>query len=312
MTTGAIILAAGTCEKMEDFKPMMKLAGSSMIQRQMDTLRQAGVTPIVVVTGYRAEELEKHLAHRGVIFVRNEEYESSEMLDSVKLGIRAVKKECGRALLLPSDTPLFSAETLELVMASKAEIAIPVCCGTPGHPICLGQTAMEQVLAFNGEGGLRSVIGSRVLPTEEIPVEDRGILMEANTKEEYRELIQFEEQARMEIPLEFRLRLEISRGDPFFGQGTSEFLRRIEKEGSMLKACQEMGMAYSKGWTMIKKAEERLGFCLVERQAGGSRGGNSFLSEAGKDFLKRYEEFVGAVWQEANRLFAEYFEEWEE
>ena len=48
------------------------------------------------------------------------------MLDSVKLGIRAVKKECGRALLLPSDTPLFSAETLELVMASKAEIAIPV------------------------------------------------------------------------------------------------------------------------------------------------------------------------------------------
>lgn len=308
MTTGAIILAAGTCEKMEDFKPMMKLAGSSMIQRQMDTLRRAGVSPIIVVTGYRAEALEKHLAHRGAVFVRNEAFETSEMLDSVKLGIQAAREECGRVLLLPSDTPLFSAETLDAVMSSPAEIVVPVCSGIPGHPICLGQKAMDQVLAFAGEGGLRSVVGSRVLPTEEVPVEDRGILMEANTKEEYRELLQFEEQARLETPLEFRLRLEISRGEPFFGQGTSEFLRRIEKEGSMLKACQEMGMAYSKGWTMVKKAEERLGFCLVERQAGGSRGGNSFLTEAGKEFLRCYEDFVGAVWQEANRLFAEYFE----
>ncbi|WP_434310535.1 NTP transferase domain-containing protein [Hominifimenecus sp. rT4P-3] len=308
MTTGAIILAAGTCEKMEEFKPMMKLAGTSMIQRQMDTLRQAGVSPIVVVTGYRAEELEKHLAHRGVIFVRNETYETSEMLDSVKLGIEAVIKECDRVLLLPSDTPLFSAETLDAVMRTDAEIAIPVCGGISGHPICLHQKAMEQALAFDGEGGLRGMIHSGALPLKEVSVEDQGVLLEANTKEEYQKLLQFEEQARMEIPLEFRLRLELFKGDSFFGQGTSEFLRRIEKEGSMLKACQEMGMAYSKGWTMIKKAEERLGFCLVERQAGGSRGGNSFLSEEGRDFLQRYEEFVGAVWQEAKRLFSQYFE----
>ena len=75
----------------------------------------------------------------------------------------------------------------------------------------------------------------------------------------------------------------------------------------MLKACREMGMAYSKGWGMVKKAEEALGFRLAERQAGGSQGGNSTLTPEGRRFLERYEAFAEAVDREARRLFAEMF-----
>lgn len=55
--TGAVILAAGRSAHMEGLKPMMKLGRTTMIQKEIDTLRQAGITPIVVVTGYQAEEL---------------------------------------------------------------------------------------------------------------------------------------------------------------------------------------------------------------------------------------------------------------
>ena len=79
--TGAVILAAGRSAHMEGLKPMMKLGRTTMIQKEIDTLRQAGITPIVVVTGYQAEELERHIAHRGAVCVRNKKYETSQMFD---------------------------------------------------------------------------------------------------------------------------------------------------------------------------------------------------------------------------------------
>ena len=52
--TGAVILAAGKSEYMEELRPLMKVGRTTMIQREIDTLRQAGISPIVVVTGYHA------------------------------------------------------------------------------------------------------------------------------------------------------------------------------------------------------------------------------------------------------------------
>ena len=51
--TGAIILAAGRSAHMEELKPMLRMGQTTMIQREIDTIRQAGISPIVVVTGMR-------------------------------------------------------------------------------------------------------------------------------------------------------------------------------------------------------------------------------------------------------------------
>lgn len=63
-----------------------------MIQKEIDTLRQAGIRPIVVITGYQADILEHHIAHRGAVFVRNKNYEKSQMFDSVCLGLKYMQK----------------------------------------------------------------------------------------------------------------------------------------------------------------------------------------------------------------------------
>ena len=49
--TGAIILAAGRSAHMEELKPMLRMGQTTMIQREIDTIRQAGISPIVVGTG---------------------------------------------------------------------------------------------------------------------------------------------------------------------------------------------------------------------------------------------------------------------
>lgn len=43
--TGAIILAAGRSAHMEELKPMLRMGQTTMIQREIDTIRQAGISP---------------------------------------------------------------------------------------------------------------------------------------------------------------------------------------------------------------------------------------------------------------------------
>ena len=61
MQTGALIVAAGKSSRMGDFKPMLQLGSISIAQRVINNFRQAGISKIVVVTGYNADALERHL-----------------------------------------------------------------------------------------------------------------------------------------------------------------------------------------------------------------------------------------------------------
>ena len=113
----------------------------------------------------------------------------------------------------------------------------------------------------------------------------------------------------MSDTLRYDLRLRLFRGDKCFGPGVAELLHGVEQRGSIRAACREMGMAYSKAWKILKRAEEDLGFALLVREAGGSGGGNAVLTPEGRDFLRRYDAFTHAVQREADRLYAAYFDD---
>ena len=51
MQFGALIVAAGMSSRMGEFKPMLNIGSISIAQRIVATLRQSGVTRIVMVTG---------------------------------------------------------------------------------------------------------------------------------------------------------------------------------------------------------------------------------------------------------------------
>lgn len=103
--------------------------------------------------------------------------------------------------------------------------------------------------------------------------------------------------------------LRLFEGDAkFFGPGVAHLLMLIEKEGSIRKAAQTMDMAYSKAWKMLTHAQEVLGFPLVETKAGGKEGGGTSITEQGRAFLNKYEEFARDLSKQADLLFARVFE----
>ncbi len=58
--------------------------------------------------------------------------------------------------------------------------------------------------------------------------------------------------------LRFSLRLCVYAGERNgeFGPGIASLLIGVEESGSLLKAAEGMGMAYSKAWKSLKKVEE--------------------------------------------------------
>ena len=307
MATGAVIAAAGKPSAMEEFRPMMRISGTTMIQREIDTLRQAGVDIVVVVTGYEGERLERHLAHRGVICLRNESYEKGEMLDSVKLGLNYLAGKCSEVLFLPADAPLFSARTLEAVLAGQGQAVVPACAGKSGHPVLLREKIFRQILDYTGGRGLRGALEAAGTAVEQVEVEDPGVLLEVDNREDYEEALAYEKARKTSHRLYHEVRILLGREEVFFGPGTAQLLRLVDREGSLLSACKQMNMAYSKGWKMLKEAEEQAGFPFLTRRAGGADGGNSVLTEQGRAFLEAYRKMEEEVEAAAKEAFLTHF-----
>ncbi|HYM10866.1 MAG TPA: sugar phosphate nucleotidyltransferase [Bryobacterales bacterium] len=72
--TKAVILAAGRGTRMQGLteavpKPMLPIRGRPMLAHLVDNLRRAGLRDILIVTGYRAEQIEGYFASQtGIVF----------------------------------------------------------------------------------------------------------------------------------------------------------------------------------------------------------------------------------------------------
>ena len=132
MSTGALIVAAGMSSRMGDFKPMLNIGSISIAQRVVATFQQAGIDRIVMVTGYNATTLERHLAGNGIVFLRNEHYETTQMFDSARIGLSYLRDKCDRVIFTPVDIPLFTAATVQALLDSSAKLACPSAGACPG------------------------------------------------------------------------------------------------------------------------------------------------------------------------------------
>ncbi len=303
MQIGAVIVAAGMSSRMGDFKPMLNIGSISIAQRIVATFHQAGVNRIVVVTGYQAQLLEKHLSNSGLIFLRNENFAETQMFDSAKIGLSYLKDKCDRILFTPVDIPLFTALTVTDLIDSGAELACPVCSGKTGHPILISSAAVERILQDSGEGGLQGAISRCGVEMARIEVEDPGILHDADTPQDYESLLRYHNEQLIRP----ELWVSLARERPFFDEKTAMLLSLVDETSSVRTSCQRMQISYTSGWNIIHALESQLHFPLIERSQGGANGGESRLTEKGRRFVDCYERFAAHLKQEASDLFGEFF-----
>lgn len=303
MHTGAVIVAAGMSSRMGDFKPMLNIGSISIAQRIVATLHQSGVEKIVMITGYNAQALEHHLANNGLIFLRNEHYETTHMFDSAKIGFEYLKDKCDRILFTPVDIPLFTSATVAKLLASDAPLACPVCGGERGHPILISTSLFDKILSDSGENGLNGAISRCGAEMELINVDDIGILHDADTPEDYKALLSYHNN-QLVRPL---VNIAFAKEKQFFDSKMAMLLTLVDETKSVRLACKRMRISYSTGWNIIRALESQLNKPLIIRSQGGAGGGQSDLTEDGRVFIAKYNDYQSRVRDYSVKLFKEIF-----
>jgi molybdate transport repressor ModE-like protein len=87
----------------------------------------------------------------------------------------------------------------------------------------------------------------------------------------------------------------LSFGDKIHGKELLRLLDEINQTGSLSRAVEEAGISYRYGWGLLNRAEKTLGQALVTRQAGGTAGGGTTLTEEGKKLLRHMERLQQEV-----------------
>lgn len=92
-----------------------------------------------------------------------------------------------------------------------------------------------------------------------------------------------------------------------FGPGVAELLENVQQLHSLRAAAQSMGMAYSKAWSIMKAAEEGLGFKLLNSSTGGRNGGGAVLTPQAERLMQAYRAYCAEVRRCGAALYEEHF-----
>lgn len=304
---GAVIVAAGISSRMGAFKPLLPIGTQSMIQRTIRTVQEAGAEPVVVVAGYGYETIVGHLADSGVIIVQNKDYIRTKMLDSILIGLDYLQYKCRRVFISPADVPLVQPGTMKKIKGQAGGFIRPTYRGEAGHPVLMDMELLPVLKDWSGPGGLNGAVEAGYIVAGDVKTDDPGIVMDADTREEYEKLLRREMQldsGKRKLRMELELRLGMD--EVFFCSATAQFLELIDNIGSVNVVCEAMHMPCAEGWEILKRIQSKLGYAIVER-LDGAEGEHYRLTEKGRWFLNAYQGMNVEMLQKADAAFHRYF-----
>ena len=87
--------------------PMLQIGTIPIIKRIVISFQQAGIFPIVIITGVDEDEVKYQLSNYGVIFIPNQQPDHPQLLDSVKIGLQYLQGKCDRVAFTPVNVPMW-------------------------------------------------------------------------------------------------------------------------------------------------------------------------------------------------------------
>ncbi len=112
--------------------------------------------------------------------------------------------------------------------------------------------------------------------------------------------------SRKDVFLNYKIWLSNITGDGQINDSTYILIAKIGELGSLKAASEAMGISYRKAWGDLEKAEEILGYQLIEKQRGGRDGGASLLTPAAYKLLEAYRALQQKFDDSVEKAFEEF------
>lgn len=179
----AILLAAGESRRMGQPKALLESreAGVTVLERLIDIHSRYG-NPVVVVVGYHAAAVRAG-TRRAVQWVENPAPERGQ-LSSLQCGLAALEAGAS-AMFQPVDYAGVSEDTVGRLAGTAGELVIPRYKDERGHPVGIGPEVIAALRALPPEGQAREVLRARYGHAVFVDVDDRWVVEDLDTPEEY-------------------------------------------------------------------------------------------------------------------------------
>jgi len=185
---GTVVVAAGLSTRMGRFKLTLPWDDTTVIGRVVQSLMQAGLEDIVVVTGHRADNVTQALTGLTARTVFNPDYETGEMLSSIRVGLQALHTLAQAALICLGDQPQMEVATVRAVLSAAREdgwqqVIVPSYQRRAGHPILLPRGVWPDVLTTTGT--LRDIMRAQGERIRYVDVDTPTVLADLDTPRDY-------------------------------------------------------------------------------------------------------------------------------
>jgi molybdenum cofactor cytidylyltransferase len=189
----AVVLAAGKSERMGQPKMGLPWGDTTVIEKVIATLVQAGLDEVVVVTGGGREEVERALGSLPRVWpvrvVFNPDFATGEMLSSLQRGVTTLGEAIEAALIVLGDQPQIQTPVVRTIMdayvQSGASLVIPSYAMRRGHPMLVARSLWAGLLALHPPQTLRELVQAHKDAILYVNVDTPSILQDLDSPEDY-------------------------------------------------------------------------------------------------------------------------------
>jgi molybdenum cofactor cytidylyltransferase len=198
-----VILAAGGSVRFGEAKQLLEWKGKPFVRAVAMTALEAGLSPVIVVTGANSQKVESAVRGLDVIIARNDNWKSGQG-SSIKIGIKRLTqlpppsghlpqfgKRVGGAIFLLTDQPQITPSILRGLVQRHAEglhpIVAPMVMDRRANPVLFDRDTFRDLLTIEGDVGGRAIFHKH--PVEYLPWHDDRLLLDVDTPEMYQRLI---------------------------------------------------------------------------------------------------------------------------
>ncbi len=185
-----IVLAAGQSRRFGQPKQLLEWHGKPFVRQVAETALQAGLAPVIVVTGAHAEAVTAALSGLEVHIVHNPDWPAGQGT-SVACGVRALPSDVGGAVFLLADQPQIGPDVIHALVEAHAQHLSPILAPQVleerhANPMLFDRVTFADLLGLQGDVGGRALL--RRYSLDPLPWHDESLLWDVDTPEDYERL----------------------------------------------------------------------------------------------------------------------------
>ncbi|HSI39821.1 MAG TPA: nucleotidyltransferase family protein [Xanthobacteraceae bacterium] len=186
MNAAILILAAGHGTRLPQANKLTAdLCGEPVVRRVARAALASQLRPVLVVTGFAAEEVQGALAGLDVGFIHNPDH-AAGLSTSLRAGLAALPGAAEAVAVLLGDMPLVEAALIDQLAQAALSvpggaIAAPMRAGQRGNPLVWPRRFFAALESLSGDAGARSVADSHAGEIVAVPVEDEAAFTDIDT-----------------------------------------------------------------------------------------------------------------------------------